>query len=561
MEIDVLELLRENWLILLFLVIGLGYLIGSIRIFGMPLGPTIGVLIAGLFFGHWGLSMSPGVASFGFALFIFSVGLQAGPSFFSAFREDGPKYIILAVLVAVVGFTLAWALSKVFGFENGFDAGLLAGGLTSTPTLAGAQDAIRSGLALLPEGVTADQALENVGVGYALTYLIGTFSVILLVRYAPRLLKLNLEAMARTYAKDKGLIRGRRGREKTADSIPIIRAYRVQPKDVGKSVAQRIAELNLQGVPLRIRRGTEFLEADPDLTLEEGDIVSVIASVQTYQRWDGDGTFVGEEVLDPELLDYRIDAQDIVVLNAHVVGRSLKELELPRSHGCWATGLVRSGIELPITDEVVLLKGDRLHIVGEQGRLRRLAEQMGYVEQQVEETDLVTFSFGIVAGGLLGLVVIKIAGISVGLGTAGGLLVAGICIGYLSSINPTFGRVPGAARYLLKELGLMLLMAAIGLNAGGGFLEGLTTVGPTIILSALVVALVPIALGYLVGRKVLKLNPALLLGSLTGAMTSTPALNVITDAAKSSVPAIGYAGTYTFANVLLTFAGTYMMMI
>jgi putative transport protein len=287
----------------------------------------------------------------------------------------------------------------------------------------------------------------------------------------------------------------------------------------------------------------------------------VIASVQTYQRWDGDGTFVGEEVLDPELLDYRIDAQDIVVLNAHVVGRSLKELELPRSHGCWATGLVRSGIELPITDEVVLLKGDRLHIVGEQGRLRRLAEQMGYVEQQVEETDLVTFSFGIVAGGLLGLVVIKIAGISVGLGTAGGLLVAGICIGYLSSINPTFGRVPGAARYLLKELGLMLLMAAIGLNAGGGFLEGLTTVGPTIILSALVVALVPIALGYLVGRKVLKLNPALLLGSLTGAMTSTPALNVITDAAKSSVPAIGYAGTYTFANVLLTFAGTYMMMI
>lgn len=561
MEIDLLQLMHDNWLILLFAVIGLGYLIGNIRIVGMPLGSTIGVLIAGLLFGHWGLSMNPGVANFGFALFIFSVGIQAGPSFFSAFREDGPKYIGLALLVAVSGFVLAWTLSKAFGFENGFSAGLLAGALTSTPTLAGAQDAIRSGLAIMPEGAAREQMLEHVGVGYALTYLIGTFGVILFVRYAPRLLKVNLEAMARTYAKEKGLIREKWGQEATADSLPIIRAFRVQSNDAQKTVAQRAAELNLQGVPLRVRRGGQFLEAEPDLMIAEGDVVSVIASVQTYQNWAGDEDFVGQEVLDPELLDYRIDANDIVVLNGHVVGKTLKGLELPRSHGCWATGIIRSGIELPVTPEVVLLKGDRLHVVGEQGRLRRLGEQMGYVEQQVEETDLATFSFGIALGALLGLIVIRIAGISVGLGTAGGLLIVGIAIGYMSSVNPTFGRVPSAARYLLKELGLMLLMAAIGLNAGGGFVEGLTSVGPWIILSALVVALVPMALGYLVGRKVLKLNPALLLGSLTGAMTSTPALNVITDVAKSSVPAIGYAGTYTFANVLLTFAGTYMMMI
>jgi putative transport protein len=244
-----------------------------------------------------------------------------------------------------------------------------------------------------------------------------------------------------------------------------------------------------------------------------------------------------------------------------MVGRSIRELDLPRGHGCWPTGIVRAGIELPASEGVVLLRGDRLQLVGEESRLSKLAEEIGYVEEEVEETYLVTFSFGISLGILLGLFVFKAGGVAIGLGTAGGLLLSGIAIGYLSSLNPTFGRVPGAARFLLKELGLTLMMAAIGLNSGGGIVEGLSQVGPAILVSALVVGSLPLVVGYLAGRMFLHLNPALLLGSLTGAMTSTPALGVVTSTAKSSVPAIGYAGTYTFANVMLTFAGTYMMTI
>jgi putative transport protein len=558
MEIQVYDLLRDNGLLLLFLVIGLGYLLGNIRIAGTEVGPTIGVLLAGLMFGHYGLTIDPAVGSFGFALFIFSVGIQAGPSFFSAFREDGPRYIALAALVAVTGFALAWSVSWLFGFEKGFNAGLLAGALTSTPTLAGAQDAIYSGLAVIPEGLDQDKLLENLGVGYALTYLIGTVIIILMVRYAPRLLNLNLEAMAQTYARDKGLLRDRAAGSTTADTLPVIRAYRVGAEGDGKTVGQRKAEMGQAGEALRVRRGNDLLDAEPDLELKQGDVVSVIASLSVHQQAQ---ERLGAEVLDAKLLNYRIDAHDIVVLSNYAVGKSLKALDLPRSHGCWASGLVRAGIELPVNDEVVLQKGDRLHTVGEQMRLRRLAELIGYVEQEVEETDLVTFSFGVAAGILLGLIVFKAGAVTIGLGTAGGLLVTGIAVGYLSSLNPTFGRVPAAARYLLKELGLMLLMASIGLNAGGGIVEGLLSVGPAILLSALLVATVPMIIGYVVGRRILRLNPALLLGSLTGAMTSTPALSVVTDAARSSVPAIGYAGTYTFANVLLTFAGSYMMMI
>lgn len=557
MEIDLLKIIQDSGLILLFLVIGLGYLIGNIRVFGIPAGPTIGVLLVGLFFGHHGLTISPAVGTFGFALFIFSVGLQAGPSFFSAFLEDGKKYVVLAAVVALVGLGTAIALSKVFGFTTGFNAGLMAGSLTSTPTLAAAQDAVASGLAGGDEEARA-QLIEDIGVGYALTYLVGTILVILVIRYAPRILKMNLEAMARTYAKDKGLLVGRRDQPTTAETLPVVRAYRITSQSHGKTISQRTAELSeVEGVVLKVKRGRDLLSADPKLELQEGDIISVIASLKAHQ-WTQEH-LQAEEVLDADLLNYQVVTHEIVVLNAHVVGKTVADLDLPSSYGCFATGLNRSGVHLPVTDEVVLNKGDRIDVFGEESHLRKLASLLGHIEQDVEETDLVTFSLGIALGTFVGLVSFAIGGVSIGLGTAGGLLITGLALGYISSINPTFGRVPGAARYLLKELGLMLLMASIGLNAGGGIVDGLREVGLTLVFSAVLVSMLPLAIGYLVGRKILKMNPALLLGSLTGAMTSTPALAVVNEAAKSSVPSIGYAGTYTFANVFLTFAGTFLM--
>ncbi|MGR8950336.1 MAG: aspartate:alanine exchanger family transporter [Gammaproteobacteria bacterium] len=557
MEVDIFALLSANMLLLLFMVIGIGYLVGKIRVLGIPVDPTIGVLLAGLVFGHFGLEINSAVGTFGFALFIFSIGIEAGPSFFSAFKEDGPKYIALAAVVAMTAFGIVIGLAKVIGYANGFDAGLLAGSLTSTPTLAGAQDAIRGGLAVVPENMDADMLLENVGVGYAISYLFGTVCIIMLVRYAPKLLNLNLEAMAITYAKEKGLIRDKRVGP-TADTMPIIRAYRVGADVKGKTLGQRRAEINMPGASLSVKRGKEILSADEDLELQEGDILSVIASLAVHQ-WVQE-TF-GSEILDVDLLDYRIDSRELVVMSNLAVGRTLRDLNLPRTHACWPTGVIRAGIELPVSDELVILKGDRLNIVGEDARLEELSREFGYLEEDIDKTDLLTFSFGIVAGVLLGLVVVKAGGISIGLGMAGGLLIMGIIIGYVSSIAPNFGRVPAGARFMLKELGLMLLMASIGLNAGGGIVAGLTSVGPAIVFSALLVAIIPAAVGYIFGRKVLKMNPALLLGSITGAMTSTPALAVVTTAAKSAVPAIGYAGTYTFANIFLTFAGAFIMTI
>jgi putative transport protein len=550
-EIDLIELLSDSPLLLVFTVLGIGYLVGNIRIFGNPLGPTVGVLLIGLVFGNFGLNIAPMVGTFGFALFIFSVGLQAGPSFFSAFRADGPRYLILSIVVACTGVGLIVLFGALGDLDPGYDAGLFAGALTSTPSLAGARDAFRAGIGNLGD-LTAAQAMQNVSIGYAITYLGGTLGTIAFVRYIPKLAGIDLPKEAAELERERGLAIKKTRRAK-ADGPPVVRAYRVENPAEGRTLGQRLREENIRAVPLRVKRGKEYLDSVQNLELEPNDIVSVLASVGVQKQIQDR---LGAEVLESALLDHEIVTREIIVLNDAAIGNTLSAQQDVAKYGCFLTGVMRTGIELPVRDGLVLNRGDRITVTGESSRVEEMATLIGHVEADIEETDLVTFSFGIAAGVLLGLLTLKVGEISIGLGMAGGLLITGILIGSASSVNPTFGRVPRAARYLLRELGLMLFMAQVGLSAGGGILESLASVGLIIVLMGLAITLIPAIVAYFVGRRLLKMNPALLLGSVTGAMTSTPALNVLNDMAKSPVPSLGYAGTYTIANVLLTFAGT-----
>jgi putative transport protein len=559
MTIDILDLLGQNPLLLLFTVIGLGYLLGGVRIAGTTLGPVVGVLLMGLLFGHLGFAAPVGANTFGFALFIFSVGIQAGPTFFSAFLADGPRYVMLAVVVSGVALAMALTLSWLMGLEYGLGAGMLAGALTSTPTLAGAQDAVSSGLATLPEGMSAEEVIRNTSVGYAITYLFGTVGMIMAVRWGPRLARIDLPAEAARLARERGLIRRRRVGPSDASNFPIIRAYRVTEKGAGMTMDEvRTRSKTVGAKMLKLRRGKQILDITDDLALEEGDTFAGIATIKIHQGMQADGF---TEVLDPELLSLQVRSEEIILTDTKSVGKTLDDLDLPDRYGCYATGLMRASIDLPLETPLPLQKGDRIQVIGESTNLEHLARDLGYVEKDLETTDLATFAFGMIAGTLLGLVTIAVGNLSIGLGTAGGLLMVGIVIGWLGSIMPTFGKVPAPARYVLMELGLMLFMASVGLGAGAGIVEALLSSGPAIILGGASITLIPALVGYLFGRYVLKMNPALLLGAITGAMTSTPALNVVSEAARSTVPALGYAGTYTFANVLLTFAGATMMML
>jgi putative transport protein len=227
MVIDLYTLLSENVILLLFLVLAIGFTLGKIRIAGINAGSTIGVLIAGLVFGHFGFKVDPMTGSIGFALFIFSVGLQAGPSFFSVLMRDGPKYLALAVVVAVAGLGSALLLAQMIGFDPGLGAGMLAGALTSTPSLAGAQDAYASGLGNLKNSaLTVEQAIQNVNVGYALTYLGGTAGVILFVTHFPRLMGIDIKKEAKALAAEMGLSGKRQTGPDSKGDFPEIRALR-----------------------------------------------------------------------------------------------------------------------------------------------------------------------------------------------------------------------------------------------------------------------------------------------------------------------------------------------
>ncbi len=262
---------------------------------------------------------------------------------------------------------------------------------------------------------------------------------------------------------------------------------------------------------------------------------------------------------DEELLHLEPEVQDVVVTRASAAGVTVQQLARDHARGCTILGVRRLGVTLPSDPSLELCKGDTIRTVAITRRMKEFADRVGHVDRATEETDLLTFCLGIAAGILIGSFSVTIGNIPLGLGMAGGLLVSGLVIGYLRALHPTFGRIPLAARWVFMELGLMLFMACVGLNAGDGIVEALRTAGPVIFLCGIAVTLTPVLIGYLFGKRVLGLNPVVLLGAITGSMTSTPALSAVNRAAKSQIPALGYTGAYAFANILLTLAGMLIM--
>jgi len=289
-----------------------------------------------------------------------------------------------------------------------------------------------------------------------------------------------------------------------------------------------------------------------------GDEIYILASAEYFTETLSKIT-IGEEIT-PEVNPAEVtETAEIVVINKKAVGKSLLELDIARKFAVLLTRVTRMRLEIPRTADFKLRKGDILSVVGPHDHVDLLGRELGHVERKIAETDMVTFAFGIAFGVVIGLIAINVGQLSIGLGSAGGLLTAGLAIGYLRSIHPTFGRLPDAARWILMEFGLLIFMAGVGLRAGGNIIETFVAAGPVLILAGIMVTLAPIFVGYIFGRKVLKIHPVLLFGGITGSMTSGASLSVVTKAANSSMPSLGYTGAYAFANVLLTIAGSLIL--
>ncbi|MDN3698201.1 MULTISPECIES: aspartate:alanine antiporter [Vibrio] len=559
MNIDVVLLLEQNPILLIFVVLAIGLAFGKIRFGSLQLGNSIGVLITSLVMGHLGFSFNSEALTIGFMLFIYCVGIEAGPNFFGIFFRDGKHYLILSLVVLVSAVSLTYFCSHYLGLDFGLAAGMMAGALTATPVLVGAQDALNSGLANIPRNMDIGLILESISVGYAMAYLVGLISMIMFAKLLPKLQKENLHDSAQQIAKERGL----GGGSQRKVYLPIIRAYRVGQELIDWTDGKNLRELGIYrqtGCYIeRIRRNGILAHPDGDAILQEGDEIALVGFPDSHARLDPSFRN-GKEVFDRNLLDLRVVEEEIVVKSDSIAGKRLSDLNLSE-YGCFLNLVTRAQIEMPMDLDIVLAKGDVLQISGEKSRVHGLAEKIGFISIHSQMADLLAFCSFFILGLLFGLVTMTFGQVSFSLGNAVGLLLAGITLGFLRANHPTFGYVPQGALNMVKDLGLMFFMVGIGLSAGGNMFEHLTQVGPQVIGLSLIVSVVPVMLAYLVGAYVLKMNRAMLFGAIIGARTCAPAMDVVNEYAKSTIPALGYAGTYAIANILMTLAGTFLIIL
>jgi putative transport protein len=308
-------------------------------------------------------------------------------------------------------------------------------------------------------------------------------------------------------------------------------------------------------------RNDELIEATSETVLRKGDMVSVIGIMDDESIEIMEKRTFGSPARKRELLHFKPESVRISVTKKEARGKTIGELKIPLRYASFVSRISRLGVDIDVNPNTKIELGDVLDVSGPGTGLDLLGKRLGHVEREVEQTDLQTFSWSIVIGILLGTLSISIAGVSVGLGSAGGLLGVGLLVGYLRSMFPVFGRVPAGAQWVFTELGLLLFMAGVGLRGGAGLIETIQASGLALLVSGIVVTTVPVLVAYFYGRKMLKMNPLMLLGTIIGAMTSGGALSVLNEQSQSSVASIGYTGAYALANILLTFAGALMILL
>jgi putative transport protein len=536
----------------IFLTLALGYWVGSIKFGKFNLGAVTGVLLAGVLIGQMQIAISPNVKSVFFIMFLFAVGYGVGPQFFRGLKSDGVPQVIFAVLQCVASLLTAYAVARVLGYDAGMAAGLLSGSQTISAVLGVATDTINR-LTITPEQKT--QLINGMPVAYAVTYIFGTAgSAWLLASIGPKLLRVDLAAECKKLEAQMGAGETEPGVVSAARRFDV-RAYRVTNQNL---INRTVAEL--EALPkdarvfiLRVRHGGVIAEAEPATVIQRDDIVTVATRQEIHVDR---GDVVGPEVDDKELLDFPAEALDVVVTNKEVAGKTLTELAADEyARGVFLRKLVRTGQEMPFTPGTIIDRGDVLTLVGARRDVDRAARAVGYADRPTNMTDMVFVGLGIVIGGLVGALTIHLGGIPLSLSTSGGALISGLVFGWLRSVKRTFGRIPAPALWILNNVGLNTFIAVVGISAGPSFVVGLKQAGLSLFVAGIVVTSVPLIAGLLIGKYIFKFHPGINLGAAAGARTTTAALGMIEDVAKSKVPALGYTVTYAVGNTLLTIWG------
>lgn len=546
----VVEGLRNNPELAVFLTVALGFLIGRLKFGSFSLGVVVGCLMAGVLVGQLDIKVPATVKAVFFDLFLFTTGYKVGPQFFRALKRDALPQMALTVVLCVTCLLTALTFAKLLDFDMGTAAGLLAGAFSESTVIGTAGEAIQR--LDLPQA-QRDALVNNIPVAYAVTYLVGTAVLVwFLPKIGPKLMRIDLREAAAAMQSAAGAAAGHAEGVTSAARLFDVRAYRVEnPALAGKTIGE--LEASTKGVRafvLRVRSGKALFDHASDHRIQAGDIIAVMAK---YEIHAARGDVIGPEVSDPELLDIPLEALDVVLTNRAIDGRSLAELAQGAfARGVFMSKLTRAGIAMPITPATKVNRGDMMSLVGPLAEVERAAAELGYPDRQTSATDMIFVGLGIFLGGLFGLLSVIVWGIPLTLTASGGALFMGLVFGWLRSAYPFFGRIPEPAIWIFDTVGLCIFIGIVGIGAGPSFVAGLKATGASLIVVGLVSSLLPHVVGILFGYYVLKMNPLIVLGACAGAGTITAALRAVQDEAQSSIPALGYTVPYAIGNILLT---------
>lgn len=528
MELVQSLLLRDYFI--LFLVIGLGIAIGKIKLKGISFDLSAVIFVA-IFLGYLynvagiDFKIPPIIQSVGLVLFIYTIGMQAGPSFFNAFKEQGVKLILLAGITVVSGGVIAFVISAVYGVEMNMITGLLTGALTSTPGLAAAIEASKSPMA---------------SIGYGIAYPFGVLGVILFVKLSPKFFRVQIAKEEQDFTDSNNSFAPPIGNVNLR-----ITNENIHGKTVGELKIRSMTKANISRV---MKPNQEAIAPTGDTVLEKGDMVKVVGT---------DDALTKVEVLLGVKTDQKIprsgnfEIKWFIVSNKDVVNKTIRELNLMDNYVATITRIRRTGIDLVPYPNTRLRYGDKLLISCSKGNVPAVVELFGDSIKRVSETSFLPVAFGIAIGIFLGSVSIPLGGFHFKLGLTGGVLLTSLFFSWKGKTGSIVWNLPSQANTVLRQLGLLMFLTPVGLKAGQSLVSAIQEHGVVLFLYGALITLIPMLITVLVGKFAFKLNFLSILGALTGGMTSTPGLSATDTMTDSEAPQIAYASVYPFALVLI----------
>ncbi len=540
--------------IALFLSLACGYWIGKFHFGSFQLGGVAGSLLAAVAISQVGVHIDTGIKSVLFALFIYAVGYESGPQFFRSLGRQSLREIAMAVVLAISGLLTVILLARLFGLDKGLAAGVAAGGLTQSAII-GTSGAAIAQLDIAAEEVQRLQA--NVAIGYAVTYIFGSFGAIIV---CVNVLEWIMGRSIRDDAiKAEAEMLSRAGASGEQSALPaLVGRLFVIDKAAGKTVEEieRLSTASTISVE-RVKRNGQFIGNNADLILQPNDIVLIVGRRAAVVAVAPN---IGSEIQSSTGMDVIVVTRDVIISNADFAGRTVAEIRdhtaKELKHGVFVIEVKRNGQKLTLADDTAINSGDLVTLYGTADDVQRVAQRVGPMIIPSDKTDFVYHGMGLVFGLLIGLLVAHIGSIPLTLGSGGGALLSGLLFGWYRTRHMALGNMPTAASTLLRDLGLAGFVAVVGLQTGQQALTTIAEHGVSLFMIGVAVTIVPLLITMVFGRYVLRYdNAAILAGALSGSRSANPAFGEILDKAGNSVPTVPFAVTYALANVFLTLLG------